>query len=80
MIQPVADDLANSWTSHFDLEATPIKVTFKNMPVMQHTEQKKADKILQIASAYEKLVRAEMDTTTIEALFDNQGIPITDED
>ena len=80
VMQPVADDLANSWTSHFDLEATPIKVTFKNMPVMQHTEQKKADKILQIASAYEKLVRAEMDTTTIEALFDNQGIPITDED
>jgi len=80
VMQPVADDLANSWTSYFDLEDTPIKVTFKNMPVMQHTEQKKADKIMKIATAYEKLVRAEMDTATIEALFDNQGISITDED
>ena len=80
VMQPVADDLANSWTSYFKLEDTPIKVTFKNMPVMQHTEQKKADKVLQIATAYEKLVRAEMDTATIEALFDNQGISITNED
>ena len=80
VIQPVADDLANSWSSYFDLEDTPIKATFKNMPVMQHTEQKKADKVLQIASAYEKLVRAQMDTATIEALFENQGITITDED
>jgi len=80
VMQPVADDLANSWTSYFELEDTPIKVTFKNMPVMQHTEQKKADKVLRIATAYEKLVRAEMDTATIEALFDNQGISITNED
>ena len=80
VIQPVADDLANSWNSYFDLEETPIKATFKNMPVMQHTEQKKADKVLQIAKAYEKLVRAQMDTATIEALFENQGITITDED
>ena len=80
VMQPVANDIANSWTSYFDLEDTPIKATFKNMPVMQHTEQKKADKVLKIATAYEKLVRAEMDTETIEALFENQGITITDED
>ena len=80
VMQPVADDIANSFTSYFDLQDSPVKVTFKNMPVMQHTEQKKADKIKQIASAYEKLVRAEMDTATIEALFENQGITITDED
>tara|TARA_B110000902_G_scaffold237710_1_gene284988 strand:- start:255 stop:716 length:462 start_codon:yes stop_codon:yes gene_type:complete len=79
VIQPVADDLANSWTSHFDLEKTPIKASFSHIPVMQHTEDRKADKLLKIATAIEKLTRAGLDTQTIEELFDNQGIPIKNE-
>ena len=79
VIQPVADDLANSWTSHFDLEKTPIKASFSHIPVMQHTEDRKADKLLKIATAFEKLTRAGLDTQTIEELFDNQGIPIKNE-
>ena len=80
VIQPIADDLANSWTKHFDLEQTPIKASFKHLPVMQHTEDKKADKILKIAMAYEKLTRSQLNPDAIDELFRSQGINLNNEE
>ena len=77
-IQPVADDLASTWSSHFELE-NPIKASFDHLPVMQHTEQKKADKLLKIAMAYEKLTRSGLSTDSIEELFRTQGIELNQE-
>lgn len=53
-IQPIADDIANTYNSHFNIK-NPIKASFEHLPIMQHTEEKKANKILKIAMAYEKL-------------------------
>ena len=77
-IQPVADDIANTWTSYFELEH-PIKASFDHIPVMQHTEDKKADKLLKLASAIEKLTRSGMSTESIEELFRGQGIELNQE-
>ena len=75
VIQPVADDLASTWSDYFEL-SNPIKASFEHLPVMQFNEQRKADKILKIATAYEKLVRAGVETNAIEELFDSQGVPL----
>ena len=77
-IQPVADDLASTWTNYFELDM-PIKASFDHLPVMQHTEQKKADKLLKIAMAYEKLVSSGLSTESIEELFSGQGITLNQE-
>lgn len=74
-IQPVVDDLASSWTNYFELDQ-PIKGSFDHLPVMQHTEQKKADKLLKIAMSYEKLVNAGLSPASIEELFRGQGIEL----
>lgn len=79
-IQTEADDLANSWTTYFGLQDTPIKASFKHLPVMQHTENKKADKILKIAMAYEKLTKAGLNEEAIHELFESQGININNEE
>lgn len=78
-IQGVADDLANSWTSHFGYEDKPIKVSFSHLPVMQHTEDKKADKLLKISTAYRNLMQAGLSNADVNTIFMNQGINITDE-
>lgn len=80
VMQTEADNLANTWTSYFKLENTPIKASFSHLPVMQHTEDKKADKILKIAMAYEKLTRSGLDEAAIEELFSGQGINLNNEE
>jgi hypothetical protein len=77
-IQPVADDLASTWTNYFELDQ-PIKASFDHLPVMQHTEQKKADKLLKVAMAYEKLTTAGLSAASIEELFRGQGIELNQE-
>ncbi len=74
-IQPVADDLASTWTNYFELDQ-PIKASFDHLPVMQHTENIKAEKLLKVAMAYEKLVNAGLSTASIEELFRGQGIEL----
>ena len=74
-IQPVADDLANTWSNYFQLE-NPIKATFEHLPVMQHVEVKRAEKLLKIAMAYEKLTRSGLNDDSIEDLFRSQGIEL----
>lgn len=78
-IQGVADDLANSWTSHFDYEDKPIKASFSHLPVMQHAEDKKADKLLKISTAYRNLVQAGLSNEDVNTIFANQGIIINEE-
>jgi len=78
-VQGIADDLANSWTSYFGYENTPIKASFSHLPVMQHTEDKKADKLLKIATAYRNLIQAGLTNEEANQIFANQGISITDE-
>ena len=75
-MQQEADDFANSWTSYFGLEETPIKASFDHLPIMQYTEQVKADKMLKIATAIEKLTRAGLNLDQIEEFASNQGIDI----
>ncbi len=77
-IQPVADDIANTWTNYFDLDQ-PIKASFEHLPVMQHTQQLKADKFLKIATAFEKLTRSGMTAENIEEMARVQGIDINEE-
>jgi len=78
-IQQIADDVANSISNFYELD-NPIKATFDHLPIMQHTEEKKANKVLKIAMAYEKLQRAGMDDGTINELFAGQGINIQPND
>ena len=78
-VQGVADDLANSWTSHFGYEERPIKASFSHLPVMQHAEDKKADKLLKISTAYRNLIQAGLSNEDVNTIFMNQGIIINDE-
>ena len=77
-IQPVADDISSTWTNYFELDM-PIKASFDHLPVMQHTEQKKADKLLKVAMAYEKLTPSGLSAESIEELFRGQGIELKQE-
>lgn len=80
-IQPIANDLANSWTSYFELEdGEKIVSDFSHIPVMQHTEEKKAEKVLKIATAFQRLVQAEMSPEDAKAFLEAQGINFNDED
>ena len=78
-VQGVADDLANSWTSHFGYEERPIKASFSHLPVMQHAEDKKADKLLKISTAYRNLIQAGLSNEDVNTIFMNQGIIINEE-
>ena len=72
-IQPIADDLANNWTSQFGLK-DPLVASFDHLPAMQHNEGRKADKTDKIASAIQKMVNAGLSTEDINSIFISQGI------
>jgi hypothetical protein len=79
VIQPIADDYAATWTAHFGLQDQPIKASFEHVPVMQHIEQKKTDKLLKLATAIEKLTRSEYSREEIEDIARGQGIELNQE-
>ena len=58
VIQPIADDIANTYTKALGVEEGVIKASFKHLPMMQSKELNKADVSLKIATAYEKLINA----------------------
>jgi hypothetical protein len=74
VVQPEANDLANSYTSMFGYSETPIRATFEHLPIMQITEDKKADKIVKISTAYRNLVQSGVSPQDIDALFESLGI------
>lgn len=77
VMQPIANDLANSWTSYFKLDK-PIKASFKHLPAMQYLEDKKADKMLKIATSFKYLTDAGLSETQVNNLFQTQGITISE--
>jgi hypothetical protein len=79
VIQPIADDYAATWTAHFGLQEQPIKASFEHVPVMQHIEQQKADKLLKISTAYRNLVLSGVEQSVVEELFRGQGIELNQE-
>ncbi len=81
-IQPIANDLANSWTDYFKLSDSNEKIVsdFSHIPVMQHTEEKKAEKVLKIATAFQRLVQAEMTPESARQFLEAQGVNFIDED
>lgn len=78
-IQPIADDLANSWTSYFEMKGERIVSDFSHVPVMQHTEEKKAEKALKIATAFQRLVQADMTPEAAQQFLESQGVNFQDE-
>ena len=78
-IQPIANDLANSWTSYFGLEGLKIVSDFSHVPVMQHTESKKAEKALKIATAFQRLVQSGLSSDQAQTFLEEQGINFVDE-
>lgn len=73
VIQPVADDLCNSWNSFFDIK-NPIKASFEHIPSMSTIEEQKANRMLKIATAYEKLTRAGFNLEQVDELLTSNGI------
>lgn len=78
-IQPIANDLANSWTSYFGLKGIKIVSDFSHVPVMQHTESKKAEKALKIATAFQRLVQSGLSSEQAQTFLEEQGINFVDE-
>jgi hypothetical protein len=75
-IQPIADDLASSWASFFKLKEKNLNLvaSFEHLPVMQHTEEKKAEKILKISTAFQRLVAAGISTEDAKLFIESQGV------
>lgn len=71
-MQAKADNKAQSYTSYFGMDR-PLTATFDHMAVMQHIEDKKADKALKMAMAIEKLQGAGVDPYKF---FEEMGINI----
>lgn len=61
VIQPEADDFANSHTNYFGKEDEPIKAYFDHLSVMQYIEEMKADRALKISTAIKNLAGTEID-------------------
>lgn len=76
-IQPIANDLATTWASFFDLEEGSIVASFDHLPVMQHAETKRAEKALRVAIAFQRLVDgAGLTTDQAYEFLQNQGIDV----
>lgn len=77
-IQPIADDIAASFTQWFELEGVKVIASFDHLPVMQHTESKKAEKVLKLATAFQRLVQSGLDGNVARVFMEQQGISFQD--
>ncbi len=76
VIQPVADDLASSWTSKFGDKNRPFRATFEHLPMMQTIEDKKTDKVAKVSKAFKDLTSAGMTTEESIAIMQSLGVNI----
>lgn len=75
-IQPIADDLASSWTDFFELQSERVVASFDHLPIMQHTEEKKAEKILKIATAFQRLTQSGLSVDQVSEFMETQGVSL----
>jgi predicted DNA-binding transcriptional regulator AlpA len=75
-MQPIADDCANTWNKHFfeGSKKGKLVASFDHLPVMQHTEEKKAEKVLKIAHAMYRLTQAGMTPDQAREFIEQQGV------
>ncbi len=71
--QPTADDLCNSWNAFFNIK-NPIKASLTHLPCMTEVEEQKADRMLKIATSYEKLTRSGLTLEQVDELLTSNGI------
>lgn len=73
------DDYCQSLTEFFGYNEQNRKLVayLDHLPAMQHLEDRKADKLLKIATAIEKLTRAGLDSAQLNALLVDNEIDIT---
>jgi len=78
-IQPIADDLAHTYNQYFGLENEKIVASFEHLPVMQHTEDKKAEKVLKISTAFQRLIAGGLSTDEATNFLELQGVKFNNE-
>ncbi len=76
VMQPVADDLASSWTTKFGDSERPFGASFEHLPMMQDVEDKKSDKVTKIAKAFKDLTSAGMTTEQAIAMMQSLGVDV----
>lgn len=75
-MQPVADDLASSWTTSFGDVERPFKASFEHLPMMQDVEDKKADKVTKISKALKDLKAAGFSVEQSIVMMQSLGVNI----
>lgn len=70
VVQAEVNDLCNSYMSYFDLKGDVITGTFDHVAVMQHIEDKKADKALKLSQVYRNVT----DPAVAETIMQIAGI------
>lgn len=76
-MQPVADDLASSWTASFGDKNTPFGASFDHLPTMSIVEEMRADRALKLSVTIRNLTQSGLTTDQAEAYLTTLGI-ITD--
>lgn len=74
VVQPLADNIGNSFTAYVDYENTPLVGSFAHLPEMQVIEEKKADKVLKLSQAIRNLTQAGFSLEQANAYLETNGI------
>ena len=74
VVQPLADNIANSFISWFGYQNTPLRASFAHLPEMQIIEEMKADKVLKLSQAIRNLVQSGYTVESANQYLEDNGI------
>ena len=74
VVQPLADNIANSINSYIGYEETPLVGSFAHLPEMQIIEDMKSDKVLKLSQAIRNLVQAGFTLEQANDYLETNGI------
>lgn len=74
VVQPIADDLANSYTKSFGDVNRPFVASLEHVPTMQVVENTKADRALKISTAIKNLVSSGIEKDAALQLMNDLGV------
>lgn len=75
VVKPIADDICNSFSSFFKgYENNPLQCSFDHLAPMQHIEEIKTTKAMQLSIAFRNLTQSGMSAEQAQSFFEDLGI------
>ena len=79
-VEPILSDICNTFTSYFGYQKTPLLYTVDHLAPMQHIEEMKTTKALNLSQAYRNMTQSGMTTEQVTEMFEGLGIEINEND